>query len=227
MPDALGRALAAGAEAGGCGPLDKPIGITFFKDATARTKWEELYSLRSLATRIYTITATRKARLPWLKLARFGQLRTDKDSLRHDANVIAITGIEADYDGEVLTVDEACDLLTKQGIAAVVYTSPSHTEDAPRWRVLCPLSEEMAPDRREKMVGRLNGLLGGILSSESFTLSQSYYYGSIRQNPSHRVELIEGTPIDLHDDLVKAGLESRRRNPGATAALADSPVRWT
>jgi len=201
MPDALGPAPAPGAGDGIGGALDKPLAVTFFTDAAARTKREELYSLRSLATRINAITAARKTGLPWLKLARFGQLRTDKGSLRHDANVITISGIEADYDGGAMTVDEACELLNQQGLAAVVYTSPSHTEDAPRWRVLCPLSEEMAPDRREKMVGRLNGLFHGIFSGESFTLSQSFYYGSVNHNPSHRVKLIEGLAIDLNDDL--------------------------
>ena len=162
---------------------------------------EELYTLRSLATRINAVTATRRADLPWLKLARFGNKRSDKGSLRHDANVIASTGIEADYDGGGVSIDEACEILTKQGLAAVVYTSPSHTEDAPRWRVPCPTSQELSPDQREHMVGRLNGSLDGIFSAESSTLSQSYYFGSVKHNPSHRVELIEGIPIDLHRDL--------------------------
>jgi hypothetical protein len=198
MSDATGSAPAAAASGGA---LDKPIAVTFFNDAAAWVKREESYTLRSLATRINTVTATRKTGLPWLKLARFGQLRTDKNSLRHDGNVIAISGIEADYDGGVVTVNDACELLTKQGLASVVYTSPSHTEDAPRWRVLCPLSEEVAADRRETMVGRLNGLFRGIFAGESFTLSQAYYFGSINRNPSHRVELIEGLPIDTCDDL--------------------------
>jgi hypothetical protein len=201
MPNAFGQAPdAEGANDIG-GALDKPLAVTFFKDATARTKREELCILRSLADRINTVTAARKADLPWLKLARFGEQRTDKNSLRHDDNVLAISGIEGDYDGGVMTVDEVCELLTKQGLAAVVYTSPSHTEDAPHWRVLCPTSLELAPGQRVHMVGRLNGLLGGIFSGESFTLSQSYYFGSVKHNPSHRVELIEGVPIDLHDDL--------------------------
>jgi hypothetical protein len=50
-------------------------------------------------------------------------------------------------------------------------------------------------------VGRLNGLFRGAFSAESFTLSQSYYYGSVNGNPAHRVEVIDGLPIDLHDDL--------------------------
>ncbi len=47
-----------------------------------------------------------------------------------------------------------------------------------------------------------NGVLGGIFSPESWTLSQSYYYGSVARNPSHRVQLIEGAPINLRDACV-------------------------
>jgi hypothetical protein len=220
MPDELAQTPASEVATGIGGALDKPLAVTFFKDAAARTKREELYSLRSLATRIKAITAARKTGLPWLKLARFGQLRTDKESLRHDANVIAISGIEADYDGGAVTVDEACELLTKQDLAAVVYTSPSHTEDAPRWRILCPLSEEMPPDRREKMLGRLNGLFRGIFSGESFTLSQAYYYGSVKANPSHRVELIEGMPIDLHNDLDEGWIGKPQTTPKSNGSAS-------
>ena len=141
-----------------------------------------------LAARILDTTAKEKERLPWLKLARFGDKRTTQNSLRHDANVLAISGVEADYDGEVMTFGEAYDLLEKQGIASIVYTSPSHTEDAPRWRVAVPFSEEMPPQRRSHQLGRLNGLFRGIFSGESWTLSQSYYFGSVNRNPSHRAQ---------------------------------------
>ena len=182
-------------------PLDAPLRVTFFSDYSAQSKIEEVYTARSLASRINLVTAARKADLPWLKLARFGDIKTEKASLRHDANVLGITGIEADYDAEEMTFDAACERLQSQGIAAIVYTSPSHTEDRHRWRVLCPLSIEVPAANREHLVGRLNGLFGGIFAGESFTVSQSFYFGSVNHNPSHRVELIEGTPIDQHDDL--------------------------
>ncbi len=183
------------------GPLDQPVAVTFFTTATANQKAEEAISFRELATRIRTTSAATKPALPWLKLARFGDNRTEKGSYRHDANVLAISGIEADYDGGKMSVDRAVEALTQHGVAAMVYASPSHTAAAPRWRVLCPLSTELPPDQRQRHVGRLNGLLGGILAGESFTLSQSYYFGSVANNPDHRVELIEGIPIDQHDDL--------------------------
>lgn len=182
-------------------PLDVPIAFTFFDNFAATTKREELYTLRGIAPRIRTVTKGEKSKLPWLKAAIFGDLRTEKNSLRHDANVIAVTGCEADYDENEMTFDEALERLEKQGVASLIYTSPSHAETRPRWRVVCPFSEPLAPEKREKMVGRLNGLFRGIFAGESFTLSQAYYYGSVNHNPAHRVELVDGTPIDLHDEL--------------------------
>jgi hypothetical protein len=52
---------------------------------------------------------------------------------------------------------------------------------------------------------------------ESWTLSQSYYFGSVNQNPSHRVEIITGTPIDLMVEL-DAGAISKPRAKAADDA---------
>ncbi|WP_287995288.1 AAA family ATPase, partial [Acidiphilium sp.] len=182
-------------------PLDQPIAVTFFQNKFASTKTEATISLRDLVDRVRDTTAKVKDDLPWLKLARFGDRRSDKNSLRHDPNVLAIAGIEADYDGEQIAVDDAIESLAMRGIAAMVYTSPRHTPDTPRWRVLCPCSRELPPDQRARLLTRLNGVLGGVLSDESFTLSQSYYFGSVNRSPSHEVHLVEGQYIDLLDDL--------------------------
>jgi len=195
--------------------MNRPaVTVTFFSDYTATSKVEQNLPLDRLADLIRTRSAARKERLPWLKLARFGDERTPARSLRHDRNVLAITGIEADYDGEQETFDAACEVLEKQGISSIVYTSPSHTEDAPRWRVLCPFSAEMEPGKRDHQLGRLNGLFGAIFAHESWTLSQSFYFGRVNDNPSHQVEVIHGTSIDQHDDLD----EIWRGKPGHNAA---------
>jgi hypothetical protein len=141
--------------------LGTKFAVTFFLSFGAVTKTEESLALADLAERIRAATAPIKDSLHWLKLARFGNRRTTKQSLRNDANVLAISGIECDYDGGLMTFDEALEILEKQGIASLLYTSPSHTEDAQRWRVLCPLSEEMPPARRGAFMGRLNGLFRG------------------------------------------------------------------
>jgi putative DNA primase/helicase len=181
--------------------LDRPIAVTLFRDFAARTLQAETWSLRSLADRIRMATAPRKDQLPWLKLARFGDTRSVKASLRHDANVLAISGIEADYDGEAIAFETSVEIMAKAGLLSLVYTSPSHTAAKPRWRVLCPTSLEMQPDERAHLLGRLNGLFGGVFSSESWALSQAYYYGSVASNPAHQVELVDGVPIDEMDEL--------------------------
>ena len=193
--------MSAAMEPGTASGLDLPFVMTTFKDYAAGTKHQEMWTLRTLGPRINTTTAGFKKALPWLKLASFGDLRTEKNSLRHDDNVLEITGIEADYDAQLVTVADAVDLLEKAGILAIVYTSPSHTVDTPRWRVICPTSKPQRPEARNHLMGRLNGLFRGIFAAESFTLSQGYYFGSVNHNPSHEVHMIEGAPIDEHDDL--------------------------
>jgi hypothetical protein len=180
---------------------DSQIVVTRFRSFAATTRTQMRCSLGSLADIILRTDAETKDALPWLKFATSGNKRTDKNSLRHDANVISVTDVEADYDGGRMTFDEAHETLQKQGLASVLYTSPSFTEVSPRWRVLCPLTEELPPARRDHLMGRLNGLFRGVFAGESWTLSQSYYYGSVKQNPSHRVTIIEGQAITEHDDL--------------------------
>lgn len=182
-------------------PEERQLAVTTFQDFAASTKVESITTMGTLVQQIRSVSRAKKDALPWLKLARFGEKRTEKLSLRHDANVLEITGVEADYDGERVSVAEAAEILEKAGLLSILYTSPSHTEDTPRWRVLCPTSEAMPGNRREAMMGRLNGLFGGIFSGESWTLSQAYYYGSVNKNPSHTAQLIDGEPIDQHDDL--------------------------
>jgi hypothetical protein len=175
--------------------------VTFFDDFAAGAKRQSSLTLDELAARIRSTSAPRKDQLPWLKLARFGNAKTDKGSLRHDRNLIAVSGIEADYDGGLVSFEEAVETAGKAGLLAVIYTSPSHTPERPRWRVLCPTSKELPPAQRAHLVGRLNGLYRGIFAAESWTLSQSYYFGSVDNNPAHRVEVIDGQTIDDLDEL--------------------------
>ena len=196
-----GAGCGAGESASSAPPVERPFAVTFFEDHGAARKHEERSTLCSLAGRIRVTSAARKDLLPWLKLARFGDLRTGKGCLRHDANLLAASGVEADYDGEEMAFGAAVEVLGKAGVLALVYTSPSHADGAPRWRVLCPLSAEAAPERRDHLLGRLNGLFGGAFSAESWTRSQAYYYGNVASNPAHRVEVVDGTPLDLLDDL--------------------------
>ena len=52
-----------------------------------------------------------------------------------------------------------------------------------------------------------------VFGSESWTLSQSYYYGRVARSPHYRVEVVDGTPIDQLDALDATA----RGRPGGAA----------
>jgi hypothetical protein len=205
-------------------PAGETVTVTFFANYAASTKREESLILAALAQRIRTTTAPTKEALPWLKLAKFGDRRTAHGSLRHNANVVAITGIEADYDAKQMSFEDAERVARAAGLHCLIYTSPSFTEDEPKWRVLCPLSAEHPAAERDRFMARLNGLFGGIFSRESWALSQGYYYGRVA-NPDHHATVFEGTPIDLADHL-DAGAIGRpiERNVGQKAQPTQRPA---
>ena len=176
-----------------------------------------------------------KSRCWWIKLATFGDVRTERGSLRHDANVIEVHGVEADYDGEQVQPEDAVERLERAGIRAVVYTSPSSRPAAPRWRVLAPLSHPCPPEARSGLLARVNGVLGGIVAPESFVLSQAYYYGRLTTPGDWRVlvtfeDAEDGTCVDELPELDAQAIGKSAKTtptPGTTTAGTGEPVRFT
>jgi putative DNA primase/helicase len=182
------------------------VNITVFPDVFAKTAESRNLTWPDLCEIIRTEpTKPAKAACRLVKLAAFGDTRTANGSLRHDANILSVSGIEGDYDAEVVTPDEALALLEKHHTRAMVYTSPSHTPQAPRWRVMAPLSRPISPTARVRLVEALNGILGGILAGESPTLSQSYYFGPVNGAEYHVLHTFddpeEGFCLDELDDI--------------------------
>ncbi|MGH9436802.1 MAG: PriCT-2 domain-containing protein [Terriglobia bacterium] len=212
-------------------PAFAEVAVTFFFNHSATEKEEEHLTLTDLADLMRDVSKRSKDRLPLLKLARFGNLRSKNNSLRHNENVIAITGIEADYDGETNSFDDACSILRRAQISAIVYTTPSHTPEKPRWRVCCPFSQELPPGERDKMLGRLLGVFqvceypADSFDRCSWNLSQAYYFGSVASggetNPDYQVVVIKGIPIDLHPELVQSTI-LRPRHPTDTTTKRGS-----
>ena len=183
------------------------VPFTFFEDQRATSKEQEDWTLPDIAYEIQVRTARSKERLPWLKMAVFGDRPSKKNCLRNDKNLLAITGVEIDYDAGDLTFDEGVQRVIAAGLRALVYTSPSYKKGVTeKWRVLCPTSIELPPTARYDLVANLNGVIGGGIDPKSFTLSQSFYYGSVDDNPEHRVELVEGDYIDLRPDLAAGAI---------------------
>ena len=158
-------------------------------------------TLTELGALILMTSAKSKDKLPWLKLATFGDDRTARNCLRHDGNVLAITGIELDYDAGEMTLDQAVAIVKEARLCALLYTSPSYTDAKPKWRIVLPTSKELPPGERAKLVARVNGIFDGVFDGASFALSQSYYFGSVNNNPAHRAVVTASDCIDLRDDL--------------------------
>ena len=179
----------------------RKLAITLIKDETGAEMRRIDVTLPVLAEHIRFRTAAGKMQLPWLKLAIFGNKRSEKNSLRTNENTLRISGVEVEHDAGEIAFGTALATILKAGIRCIIYTSPSYVPDVnERWRILLPLSQNREPEVREKFVARVNGLFGGKLAPESFVLSQAYLYGSVNSNPDHRVEVIDGDFLDLRDD---------------------------
>lgn len=120
-----------------------------------------------------------KKHCPLLSFAQYGENVGPTGCVRNGENVRAIYGVELDYDLEQMSIERGATLLHDAKIKCFLYTSASHTQEKPRWRVIAPLSEPERPEKRAEYVGRINRILGGVASRESFTLSQSYYFGRV------------------------------------------------
>jgi putative DNA primase/helicase len=205
-------------------PLDRPLTLTRFNSKVASKKREVKTTLRELESKIKSIVKPDKDSLPWLKLASFGDERTDKNSFRHDANVLQVHGIECDYDAGAMTIGQAVKLLKQANVAALLYESASSTLFEPRFRIICPFSTTLAPQERKQLVARVNGVLGGTLDGASFNLSQAFLFGGIEGQPSPRTELVDGRYIDQAHDLDAGAIGRRAKadSDGEMVAASDN-----
>jgi putative DNA primase/helicase len=191
--------------------MSAPVKFTLFRDVQARRAKCITQTLDELAHRIeHPKRYPAKTDCPLVKFAIFGRQRTARGSLRHDANVLSVTGVEGDHDAGTMTLEEAAEQLSLAGVEALLYTSPSHRPDGPRWRVLALLSQQHPPSERRRFAARLNGVLRGALSAESFNLSQAFYIGRVNGAP-YEWRRVDGQSIDLLDELDSLAIDGGRR----------------
>lgn len=140
--------------------------------------------------------AAEKHALPLVKLGRF---RADSRGAGHD--LLTICGLEGDYDSGAVSPADAAALLNAAGVECIVVTTPTHTPQAPRWRIFAPLGAQYAADMRAGFLARLNGVLGGILARESFVPKQTYFVGRVHGQKHFEAYRVEGTRIDVMPEL--------------------------
>jgi putative DNA primase/helicase len=213
-----------------CQPWGVPIKFTQFPSEQAKTQRKRTaQSLAQLANHIRKLQAPTKPELPWIKLARFSGVPSDKDCLRYDEAVIELCGAELDYDGGQLSITEAAERLSRTGVAALLYETPSSTPEKPRWRVLCPASRRYTGTtdelraRRAQWVARINGVVGGGIDGASFNLSQAFYAGTVEGKPPVTVIITEGARIDTLDSL-DAGAIYKNGHAEPTRRTEHAPV---
>ena len=119
----------------------KPVRFTLFEDRFASFHVEvEEPSLDKLAKSLRATEAASKDKLPWIKLARVSGHPSDNGSLRYDAAITELWGVEGDYDGGIFPFEEAAGKIEAAEIEALLYETASSTPERPRWRVLAPTS---------------------------------------------------------------------------------------
>jgi hypothetical protein len=203
---------------------DVSFKVTIFKDWYAFDKDERTVTVAQFIDMVRSPRANRKDDLPWLKLATFGDKKTEYGCLRNDDNMMLVYGVEGDYDDEIMSFDEAVDRAREAHVLTILYTSPSHTPDKPRWRTIHPFAGAMSPAGRGSMMDRANGIFGGVLKIESWTGSQSYYYGRI--DGDFRIELVPGDFIDTRHDIAGIGrpegsVEQHAYSEGSPISIAE------
>jgi len=130
------------------------ITVTIFPNFAAKVKEVWDMTLPEIGLMIEAENRKRKNLLPWMKLAAFGGTRTPKGSLRHDANVLAISGVEVDHDSG-RPIEEAIGLLQAAAYAQFVRQSVvSAFPKAARRERLSSASERIEPAGTRSMVGQ-------------------------------------------------------------------------
>jgi hypothetical protein len=206
------------------GDIDtRTVLVTFFKNLFPKTRDLQSLTLPALRDLILATKAKTKADLPLLTLTGFsGQPDPESKTgcIRWDGGVNATNGIVLDYDLEIMSLDEAVATLKAMNVRALICTSSSYTAAKPRWRLLLPVSTQLPPEMYKKLVARVHGRFGNIFSTETFTLSQSYYYGRAESNTAadHKAVIVDGRFVDLCEELCRleetGGAKSAAKNPG-------------
>lgn len=162
--------------------------------------------------------------------ARFNLEADGRHVRRLGANLAARTAVALDVEtnkvtGEIpLRFNQTVERIRNRGWAAVVYTSHSHRPEAPRYRIVVPLTEEIdhelpAPEIVADQLG-----VAGVLDRSKITPASLFYLPSTASEEldHHETVTIDGDAIDAAWMRQTAGalLAQRQAEQDRIAALA-------
>jgi hypothetical protein len=87
--------------------------------------------------------------------------------------------VVGEHDAGTVSVDEARRRAEAANLRCGIFSTASHSPEAPRWRVVCPLPAPVDAARYPDLVETLNGALGGCLAPESMDLSRRWFFGRV------------------------------------------------
>lgn len=122
---------------------------------------------------------------------------------RAAANVARFDAVLLDMDSHGDTQppppDIAAEMLAASGLAGVVYTTHSHTDAAPRYRVVVPLAEPVLPadlQRVTRAAADVIGLTGEALDPKSWVVGQFFYLPSCRPDAPRFAARLDGAAFE-------------------------------
>ncbi|MBY5948779.1 DUF3987 domain-containing protein [Photobacterium rosenbergii] len=133
--------------------------------------------------------------------------RSDKAVKSAGLNAVVI-----DLDSTSLTIDEIGAKLTGHQVNSfMVYTSLSHTNSQPRYRVVVPLASTAKAERWQVVTRYLNDVLFADSDDCSKTMAQAWLLPVITADGDYSFKISDtGEPLDIHDDehlLVREALD--------------------
>lgn len=170
--------------------MQQKIAVTIFENLEAsKGELTEIPFSRFKKALTQRMGVTNKKSLPLFVCSEFGSEVTDKGSVRFDGNVRSVSAVVLDYDEGKCSMVDAAEGLAEAGLLSVVVPTASWTSGKPRWRAVVALDDPVvgSPGElkvvRRKMVEEVTRVLREscgadfAFSSETNTLSQSYFYG--------------------------------------------------
>jgi hypothetical protein len=167
--------------------LDRELVVTVFPNLGAKSKTEHRISLHTFGEHLMRHSGcTAREQLPQFSLCRFGDRLSRKGSLRHRDNILGVQGVVLDYDDGRMPPLLAAKCLRSASIPALLITTPSHTPDHPRWRILVPCGQECGESDYDRLVSRIAGLFPPevVFDKASWASSQCYYFGALNDRPT-------------------------------------------
>jgi len=133
-----------------------------------------------------------------------------KDGKRSDSSLISRSIVNLDLDDNCSAIWEDFTLIGSipalAGLAHLVHSTRSHSEAAPKLRILIPLSRDVTPAEYEPVARALAEMLDSTMEAvarESYTPAQGMYFPSVSSDQDYHFAVADGAPFDPDPALRK------------------------